>query len=359
MIRSSRRSAFTLIELLVVIAIIAVLIGLLLPAVQKVRAAADRARCQNNLHQIGIGLHAYHDVYNCFPPGTDANPNSATWSQYWMLSWQSRIMPFVEQDNIWRQTDATEQLTVYPWDSRYIGLGSVLKVFVCPSDNRVQDAVNVSEYGTPFLIGFTSYLGVNGISHLGGPSSTANGYGNTRVDPTTGNRTGMNGILVPMSWVKGKPPPICVKLADVRDGTSNTLMAGERPPSNSLLFGWRFAGYGNQGDGECDIVMGISEDFVDVGGPLIDPNTGAALKDDKTGAPCSKGDPNPNSPNALRMMDDRPTNDCAYFHFWSFHSGGDQFVFGDGSVRFLTYGISPIIQRALATRNGGETNTDF
>src|SRR5439155_241923 len=108
-------------ELLVVIAIIAVLIGLLLPAVQKVRDAAARIKCANNLHQIGIALHNYHDTNGRLPPDMDNNPNfpgtvppSQTWQPYFSLSWQSRLYPFVEQDNIARQTAAMEVVGSLP-----------------------------------------------------------------------------------------------------------------------------------------------------------------------------------------------------------------------------------------------------
>src|SRR5262249_33926571 len=111
--RLVRRRGFTLIELLVVIAIIAVLIGLLLPAVQKVREAANRMKCQNNFKHIGIALHAYHDANGTFPPAADVNPirkpnpalGNQGWQPYWFVSWCVRIYPFVEQDNIYKQTD--------------------------------------------------------------------------------------------------------------------------------------------------------------------------------------------------------------------------------------------------------------
>src|SRR5882672_5693188 len=110
MIRMSRRSGFTLIELLVVIAIIGVLISLLLPAVQKVREAANRTQCLNNMKQMGLALHNYHDTYKRFPPALDSSllpyrpaPYSG-WTPYW--SWMAYILPFIEQDNLWNQAIA-------------------------------------------------------------------------------------------------------------------------------------------------------------------------------------------------------------------------------------------------------------
>src|SRR5437868_6068188 len=111
MIRVRRRSGFTLIELLVVIAIIGVLISLLLPAVQKVREAANRTQCLNNMKQIGLALHNYHDTYRRFPPSLDSgirpyrlSPGNQGYASYW--SWLALILPFIEQDNLWNQAMA-------------------------------------------------------------------------------------------------------------------------------------------------------------------------------------------------------------------------------------------------------------
>jgi prepilin-type N-terminal cleavage/methylation domain-containing protein/prepilin-type processing-associated H-X9-DG protein len=363
MSHTPRRWGFTLIELLVVIAIIAVLIGLLLPAVQKVRDAANRIKCANNLKQMGIALHSYHDTLGSFPPGLDnmpfeTNSGPKITQKYWMLSWFTRIMPWIEQNNIWDQTNQAENDPSVPlpdrynpWDNkRFIGLGTEQPIYSCPADSRTLLAMLVDEFGDPYTIAFTAYQGVNGICHRGGHTYAGNTGDfptqNDEIDPTTGHKTGMNGILIPVQNTTGTCPH-GVRIADIDDGMSNTLMIGERPPSKDLIFGWMFAGFGNSGDGDGDVILGISERH--------DSNvTGDGVQKDPNGNACSVGSPDPNNPIAYQLSPGSLTNQCDQFHYWSLHAGGANFCMGDGSVRFLTYGTSPIVQRALATRAGGE-----
>src|SRR5262245_13099323 len=176
---SPHRWAFTLIELMVVLAILAVLIGLAVPAVQKVRDAGNRIQCANHLKQIGLALHHYHDQRGSFPPGLDNMPWYAAavgpkqTQKYWMLSWMTRLLPLLEQDAIWRQMDAEEDnpniaipQRYDPWyHQRFIGLGTEQPIFGCPADGRTLVTTQVMEYGQTYTIAFTAYQGVSGISH--------------------------------------------------------------------------------------------------------------------------------------------------------------------------------------------------
>jgi prepilin-type N-terminal cleavage/methylation domain-containing protein/prepilin-type processing-associated H-X9-DG protein len=351
------RPAFSLLELLVVIAIIGVLIGLLIPAVQKVREAANRMKCANNLKQMGLALHSYHDQQGSFPPGLDNMPNftntgSKRTQKYWMLGWFTRIMPWIEQGHIWNQMNQEEDNTAVPlpdrynpWDnSRFIGLATVQPAYGCPADRRTLVPIRVDEYGVRLAGALTAYQGVSGISHRGGHTYGSYATKNDEIDPTTGHPTGMNGILIPVQNTTGACPA-GVRLADISDGTSNTLMVGERPPSKDLFWGWFFAGSGNSGDGDGDVILGISERHE---------SDAVGLQTDPNGTPCSRGSPDPNSPLAYKLRPGSLFNPCDEFHYWSLHSGGANFCLGDGSVRFLSYDINAIVQRAMATRAGGE-----
>jgi prepilin-type N-terminal cleavage/methylation domain-containing protein len=191
--RSGR--GFTLVELLVVIAIIALLVGLLLPAVQAAREAARRISCQNHLRQLGLAVLNYESAYGCLPPGTlvdltvDSTPNNGAWGVH------GRLLLFLEQGNLYRQVDINQ-----PWD-RQMAIDKLrIPVYICPSDpqsNRLRD----TGPGRPDL--YCTNYGFN--------------YGRWFVfDPRT--REGGEGLFYPNSFLR---------LADVRDGTSNTLLAAE------------------------------------------------------------------------------------------------------------------------------------
>jgi prepilin-type processing-associated H-X9-DG protein/prepilin-type N-terminal cleavage/methylation domain-containing protein len=188
-IRSARRRApaFSLLELLVVIAIIAVLIGMLLPAVQKVRESANRNVCTNNLRQIGIALHAYHSAHRTFPPGGIEwrPPNNHTMRQ---LAWCVFLLPYLEQDNVYKQLDLSK-----PFDSpeNAAGAATVLPVFLCPSKPR-------TEYQFQGR-GVTDYGGIFGQALIG-------------------NNNPPNGTML---------FDIPIRLAQITDGASHTLMISE------------------------------------------------------------------------------------------------------------------------------------
>jgi prepilin-type N-terminal cleavage/methylation domain-containing protein/prepilin-type processing-associated H-X9-DG protein len=292
------RRAFSLLELLVVIAIVGVLTGLLLPAIQKVREAADRAKCANNLKQIGLGLHQYHDTTGAFPP---ALAEKTPPDKYQYLSWLARILPYVEQPAAHADMEAAFASERSPYPSfHHKGFSTVIPLYLCPAHDW---QVQVTE-----VPAFTDYLGVSGRTLL-----TYDGvlYWNSRVT-----------------------------LTDITDGTSNTLAAGERPWSWGWV-AWWYAGFG-QADvrfnplrhtGSIDVTLGAAE--LNLKGIMVQLDA------------CPAG-PYGFGPGTMTMM-----NPCDEFHFWSVHSGGGNFLFADGRVHFLTYAAAPLLP-ALATRAGGE-----
>jgi prepilin-type N-terminal cleavage/methylation domain-containing protein/prepilin-type processing-associated H-X9-DG protein len=312
------RRGFTLIELLVVIAIIAILIGLLLPAVQRVRDAAARTQCTNNLKQIGLALHSYHDAYGYFPQGTRDYYGGPTGTDDWKwLSWMGRILPYVEQGPLYdhmKQAYASQgggPVGNPQANPPHVGFSTVLNIYKCNSDSRQYQA----SYAYGLLVAFCGYLGVSGK-----------------------DLRSYDGMLYWNSQVR---------MAGVLDGTSNTLMVGERPPSADLVFGWWYSGGGQwdynptlqlqlgtsvRNTGSCDVVLGLSE-----------------INIATTGIPAT--DSCPSGP--YKFAPGKIPNPCDQFHFWSLHMGGSNFLMTDGSVRFLTYEASAILP-ALSTRDGGE-----
>jgi prepilin-type processing-associated H-X9-DG protein len=283
----------TLVEVLVVIAIIGLLLALLLPAVQRVRAAASRSQCSNNLRQIGLALHMYHDAHDGFPAGIyNARFGAVRWQ--WM-TWLTHLLPYIEQEPLWQQTLQSYEVEPIPyWNPPHVGFGTPIRLFACPDDGRVLQLDYTHNGYRPAL---TSYLGVLGTDY-----------------------THNEGVL----YVNSR-----VRLTDVRDGTSNTLAVGERPPSADRWYGWWYSGRGQGGTGSVDMLLGVRER-----------NAG-----DRYLRHCPPG-PHHFGPGRFEEQ-------CDALHFWSPHSGGGHFLFCDGSVRFLTYEVDRLLP-ALATRSGGE-----
>jgi len=291
------RRASTLLEMVVVLAIGFILLGLLLVAVQQVRTAAQRAECKNHLRQIGLALHNFHGSSGALPPGVSVRSDSG---QYPYLSWLTRILPFMEREDLWNVAqEAYRQTPEFFRVPPHVGLSTIVPLYACPADETAGTTAQ-TPYG--HRVAFTSYLGVEGL-----------------------NQRTRDGVLYLDSRVQ---------LTDITDGTSNTLLAGERPPGPDYRFGWWYAGVGQDLNGSCDMILGARETN----------QTG----DGSTYAGC---DPGPYQFEPSRMNDR-----CDVFHFWSLHPGGAHFLFADGSVRFLAYSANPIMP-ALASRTGGEVAT--
>jgi prepilin-type N-terminal cleavage/methylation domain-containing protein/prepilin-type processing-associated H-X9-DG protein len=292
------RAAFTLVELLVVIAIIAVLIGLLLPAVQKVREAASRASCQNNLKQIGLALHNYHGREGSFPSGYRCQPQADPNSTAPGWGWAALLLPDVEQDNLSRQINFTLPVE-HP--SHLAVRTTPLKLVVCPSDRSTGVFTVYDQANAPLAQAATnSYAACHGV----GPD----------IDEELDD---FNGMFSRNSRVR---------VADITDGTSNTVAVGERA---SLFTQTPWAGAVNFGTTR-----------VTPGAPTANPS---AVEEAPTQVLAHVAVHTVNDPNA------DPED------FFAPHTGVGMFLFADGSVRPLHARVGLAVLQALATRNGGET----
>jgi prepilin-type N-terminal cleavage/methylation domain-containing protein/prepilin-type processing-associated H-X9-DG protein len=297
----SRRSAFTLIELLVVIAVIGVLIALLLPAVQKVREAAARMSCQNNLKQIGLAVHGFQDAQGRIP--YSHSPNTYGYGdgdRSW--SWLAQILPYIEQNALYNQGNLGATPPVTAFNAVPAVHAAQIKTYLCPSDSSSQQAsMNRANGSGPNGCGSTNYKGVAGNNWCwgtwtnNGPTGDCNGLdnGNGMFYRSDGNRK--------------------LRLEQMQDGTSNTLMVGEDVMSVNQHCGWPRANYST-------------------GTAAIPLNTALPGKTPAFG------------------MGDWPN----VYSFRSYHTGGANFALGDGSVRFVADGVDLTTYRNLATHSGGE-----
>jgi prepilin-type N-terminal cleavage/methylation domain-containing protein/prepilin-type processing-associated H-X9-DG protein len=335
MVTSFGRRAFTLIELLVVIAIIAILIALLVPAVQKVREAASRTQCINNMKQVGLATHGYHDAYKGFPPGNDPN-----WGPHWYWTWMAFILPYIEEGSMWTEANNIAGFgagaNFDPWALGDTALGGVAGYanpilgqqpycYKCPSDPRGLIAQNnTAVTGVNGPIGFTSYYGNAGLD---GFSGDPNPLG-VLFSPT---------VSVPNPQFPGyqMAPQANLTIVAITDGTSNTVLAGERPPSSDMNFGWWFAGYGFDGSSiGCGLLGGNELNYMNTGIP------------EYYGINCPA--------TAVNFQNGNLLNPCDQVHHWSQHPGGANFLFCDGSVQFIHYDITTAAYQAIFTRAGGE-----
>jgi prepilin-type N-terminal cleavage/methylation domain-containing protein len=295
------RAAFTLIELLVVIAIIAVLIALLLPAVQAAREQARLTQCRNNLKQIGLALHGYHDRMRCFPPGyvsaVDINGNDV--GRGW--GWGSFLLTEIEQGNLLRQFSYSREISD---PTNVKGATSYLSSYGCPSDKFFATfTISVDPSGnplaTPVTVAHGNYVGVNGNNGVTGSQATNDG-----------------------AFLENRS----MRIADITDGLSNTFFISERC-SNMSNTTWTGA---VTGTGTADN-RDPSPSAIEGSAALVMGHCG----------PHAPNNPNVTDADALASM----------------HPQGVNFLLGDGSVQYISSFIDLSIYDAYASRAGGESAT--
>ncbi|MDB5344160.1 MAG: xcpT 23 [Schlesneria sp.] len=339
MARLRRSRGFTLIELLVVIAIIAVLIALLLPAVQQAREAARRTQCKNNLKQLGLALHNYHDNSNCFPPG-NVVPEGGTGTLRG-ASWLVRLLPMFDQGAAYNQmvfagTDWTNQ-NGNP--NRNWAVVSTLRVagLNCPSSTLPTTRTSTSTSATTAL-GAPASLTYQVASYVG--------IGGSYDDPATGiccptpsswtgyYRSNYNGMIVASNNTYGEARP--ARIADATDGTSNTIMVGEQggpdptctqPGKDCRAGNWEGGAWSGGAGGDADWWLNIT-----------------IIRSPINSAQGANG----NNPPYYR-----------HTRITSQHTGGAHLLFSDGAVRFLSNNMDYLTLERIAARNDNAVVGEF
>jgi prepilin-type N-terminal cleavage/methylation domain-containing protein/prepilin-type processing-associated H-X9-DG protein len=359
------RAGFTLLELLVVIAIVGIFLALLLPAVQKARAAAGRAACQSNLRQIGLALHSFHDIYGFLPPGlaTEGDKQDCYHTGF------TYLLPYLEQENTYQLYQMAKQ-----WydAANYTAVGQQVPVFYCPS-NRTRGVLDLTPFIQQWGASMPPYVGSCDYVLCKGANACL--WTDTSAIPPQAkglfNESQFRSIASPCGGGPGVPiPQQAVRFTNITDGLSSTIAVGEAAGGNPYY---------------------VIADLNNLSQPAVDPFLGGPATMEQAWAAASVGDsqhpwyagilgvtaqigfgPNPmdepmnRRPGMPTLLGNDPTGSNAtgldrVSGFRSMHLVGCNFLFADGSVHFLPQAIDPTLYRALSTYAGGEvvSGADF
>jgi len=352
---SRRRRGFTLIELLVVIAIIAILIALLLPAVQQAREAARRTQCLNNMKELGLAFHNYHDVYGTFPRSIVGVTVLTGLRITSCMSWRAALLPYIDQVNVFDRVDSNNSPFDGVDDEIYT---AIIPGFTCPS---APDAINTVEYTIPagldldgsgdlpplgetWVVNSTriDYESANGVNDtMSNIAYNPDPPWNSQTPFPGGSRAGAIGWQTVVHDVpSASDSPASSRIRNLTDGTSNTILIGELASRNKLYYRRDLQDPGSNPDAAAAVITGggewnswITENWI--GGSALDGTPGA------DGGPC-----------AINCSNRRSG-------FYSWHTGGVHILLGDGSSRFLSENIAAITFASLITAAKGEPNGDF
>jgi prepilin-type N-terminal cleavage/methylation domain-containing protein/prepilin-type processing-associated H-X9-DG protein len=341
-----RRRAFTLIELLVVLAILAVLMGLLLPAVQKVREAASRVSCQNNLKQLGLALHLYHDAQGAFPPAMVSPTSTVSDAQHTGFT---LLLPYLEQDNTYRLYHTDEAWSA---PDNYTAVGIEVRTFFCPS-NRAGGSLDLRPIALQWNVPLPPKVGTCDYALCHGANGSLT-WAWTQIPPQV---RGVFNIRTTDGTGSG------VRIADISDGTSTTFAIGDaaggnptylardlnnptRPAINAftgqpavLEQAWGAASVDSTSHPWYGSVLAVTAQY--------------GMPPDPRDEPMNRRPCTPTADGNDPYGDNRTGRDYIS-GFRSMHPGGCNFVFCDGGVRFVHQAIQPAVYRALSTYAGNE-----